>query len=752
MSVAVTRRPVRPKVDERLRAALASRGPSLVALAAMAALMPARGNWPAGIVLLALALTVPGVLLLRALRVSDDAVRSYPLFIPAASLAVMLAAGLLANELGPHLSIAEPLRGDTTGLAVLGISLGLWGIGLPAPSAARVPWRELLECPSLLIPIILPLVAAAGALLLSHQHGPTVAWIADGLVAVSLLGTLVLAPRLGRGQVAMLLFACSLAAEWSFSLRSQEVVGFDISTEIGIAQHVQAAGIWTSLHRGDAYGAMLSVTILPSTLASLTGVSPLIAFKVVYPALTALLPVSIFFFGGRFMRQRFAAGAAALLVVQTYFFEQMPQLARQEIALVFFAALIAAMLDTRMRSRPRLGLIALLSAGVVVSHYSTTYLAIPIVICSLVLAVILIRFVGAGLSARLLCAAVVLIGGAGLWYGAVTHSSRNLTSFTSALQRNGLDLLPNNRGNIVTTYLSGTQTAAVPARGFERLAVDSYQGRGSYIHPLRASHEARFNLGPAALSGVPPKRLPGLAQVLQWLAVAFNELMLILGVVGALVMLLRRRVSRRVRQVGILAFSTMSVLVLIRFSGTLATEYNQTRALAQSLLLLALPAAWLTQHVLDRLGRLRIALAIALLAAFPIMFLYNSSLTAELTGGGTLLNLSDSGEDYQRLNMTPAELAGAAWATQASDRHLLYADPYAQLRLNDSTGAVALNEVTPQTLDRRAWLYGSRTNVVLGTTRGQAGSNSSTYAWPNQFLDGYYDTVFSDGDSKVYHR
>ena len=752
MSVAVTRPRLRPKFDERLHTALATRGPSLVGIAAMAALIPARGTWAAGLVLLALAFTVPGVLLLRALRISGDAVRAYPPFIPAASLVVMLVAGLLANEVGPHVGIAQPLRGDTTALTVIGISLGLWVIGLPAPSAARVQWRRLLESPSLLAPLVLPLVAAGGALLLSNQHSPAVARIADVLVAASLLGAVGVAPRLSRGQLAMLLFSCSLAAEWAFSLRSQEVVGFDITTEIAIAQHIQATGVWNSLHRGDAYGAMLSVTVLPSTLASLTGVAPLIAFKVVFPALTALLPVSIFFYGERFMRPRFAAGAAALLIVQTYFFQQLPQLARQEIALVFFAALIAALLDARMRTRPRLGLIALLSAGVVASHYSSTYLAIPIVIGSLVLSLILGRFRPVGMSGRLLCATIVLVGGAALWYGAVTHSSSNLTSFTASLQRNGLDLLPNGSGNVISTYLNGTQGVSVPAPAYEQLLVNNYQARGSYIHPLPQSHERQFNLAPVALAGVPRKRLQTVALGLQWFSVLFSELMLVLGVLGAVVMVLGRRVSRRVRQVGVLALSTVGVLVLIRFSGTVASSYNQTRALAQSLLLLAMPAAWLTQHVLDRVSRIRTVAGVALLLAFPIMFLYNSSLTAVVTGGGTLLNLSQSGEDFQRQYMTPAEVSGAAWATQASYRHLLYADPYAQLRLNDSTGAVALNEVAPETLDRRAWLYGDRTNVVLGVTRAQAGSDSSTYAWPNSYLDDYYDTMFNDGDSKVYHR
>ena len=751
MSVAVLDRP-RPRRAGRRAASWLRRGlPGLAGLALLAALLPLRGNWAVGIVLLALTLTVPGVLALRALRVSGRAVRVYPLYVPAAAIAVILASGLAADLLGPAVGIPQPLRGDTTALTVLGVSLLLWLVGLPAPAAARIPWRRALERPTWLLPLALPLVAAAGALLLSHGHGPVVARVGQGLVAIALLAGLARASRLSRGHVAMLLFGCSLAAEWAFTLRSQEVVGFDITTEIGIAQHVLAAGIWHSSHRGDAYGAMLSVTVLPSALHALTGCSPLIAFKLVYPVLTALLPVSIFLIGERFMRRSFAAAAAAMLVVQTYFFQQMPQLARQEVALVFFATLVAALIDGRIRARARLALIAVLCAGLVVSHYSSTYLAIPIVVIALVVSLLVARFRPTALTTRLLCVAAVLIGGAGVWYGAVTHSSNNLTAFTSAIERNGLNLLPNSNGNIISSYLNGTQSRQVSGRAFERLAVRSYRGRAAYVHPLAAARQPRFRLRPASVPA-PKARLAVVSQILKWVSVAFAELMLVLGVLGALAMALRRRSPPLVRQVGVLAFGTVGVLVLIRFSGTIAADYNQTRALAQSLLLLALPAAWLVQHVLDRLGRLRVVVATALLLSFPVMFAYDSSLTALATGGGTLLNLSATGEDFQRQYMTPAELAGAAWAAQRSRRRLLYADPYGQLRLYASTGAVALTQVTPETLDAHAWLYGTHTNVVLHTTRGQVGGDTSIYAWPRRFLHDEYDTVYSDGDSRVYHR
>lgn len=747
----------RPRPSTRLPR-LPTAAPSLVGLAVIAALLPARGLWVAGVVLLALTFTVPGVLLLRTFRVPAAAVSGYPLYIPAASLAVLFAAGLGMDLIGPHVGIAHPLRGVTLALTTVGVSLVLWLMGLGAPAAARVPWRRCLDSPAALVPLLLPLISAAGAQLLSHGEGALIARIGQLLVAVALLIAFLLARRLHPGHTALLLFAIALAAEWAFSLRSQEVVGFDITTEIGIAQHVHAAGIWHTQHPGDAYGAMLSVTILPSALASLTGTSPLIAFKVVYPILTALLPVSVFLLGVRFLRPRFAVAAAGLLAVQTYFFQQLPQLARQEIALLIFAVLVVALLDDRLTMRPRLRLVAAMSAALVLSHYSSTYLAIPIILVSLAAALAAPRLRRATLLLPLACCATVLIGGAALWYAGITHSSNNVTSFRIALARNGLDLLPNNHGNILSRYLNGTQAQVVTPQAYAQVAARAYASRQSYIHPLPQSTQRRYTLAPTVVQ-VPPRRLKAVAQVLQFFVTLFGELMLVFAVIGAVWLTFRRRrVSSLGNHLGVLAISTVGILALIRISATVASSYNQTRALAQSLLLLSLPAAWLGQMLFDRTrsarGARRTSSGIAGLLAltFPLMFACQSSLSAVLTGGGTLLNISQRGEDFQRQYMTAAELAGASWAAEMSQRRLLYADPYGQLRLNATSGAVALNQVTPRTLDRHAWLYGSHTNTVLGTARGEANSVTAVYAWPKSYLDAYYDTVFSDGDSKVYHR
>jgi uncharacterized membrane protein len=727
--------------------------PSLAGLALIGALLPLRSNWAADLALVVLCLAVPGVIALRAARVPPDAVLRFPVYIVAASLFVIMGGGLLADLVGPSVGVARPLHGLATAFTVLGVSVVLWLIGLTSPGAARLPWSSLLRQPWLVLGLVVPALAAIGALLLTNGHGPVVARIGACVTVATLVGAVMFAHRLTRGQVALLLFASSLAAEWAFSIRSQEIVGFDISTEIHVAQHVQALGIWHPLNRNNAYSAMLSVTVLPSTLAALTGLSPLIAFKVLFPAITALFPLTAYFLADRIVSPGFAAGAAALIIAQNYFFQLMPQLARQEIGLLFFAALVVAMLDLRLWRGPRLLLIVAFAAGLIVSHYSSAYLAIAAVVIAVVLHAVVGRFRDglAVISLPWATAAVVLIGGAGLWYGAITHSDSNLTSFASSLDKSGLDLLPASNGNVINSYLTGNLIQGVNATAFEQLAVKDYRSRSTYINPLPQASEPQYALTNASVP-TPRPRLAPLGTLIKSVATVLDELMLVLGVLGAVILSVRRRGDPRARMIGLLSFATVAVLAVIRFSGTAAAAYNQQRALLQSLILLSVTAAWLAEAAVWRLKRAQLPVELGLVATLGVLFAYQSGLSALVVGGGTSLNLSQSGEDFERQYTTPAELAGATWATDESGRQLLYADRYGQLRLFASGDRLALTNLTPETIDRYAWVYGTRTNVVRGRARGEIGNYSSLYAWPTRFLDNYFDVVYSNGDSKAYHR
>ena len=409
-------------------------GVHLAILALIALLVPVHASWAAQVLLVPLLIIGPGLIVLRALRVPGEAVVSFPIYLPCASLVVLLGSGLAVDLLGLLFGMSAPLRPAPVLVGLEVVCAGLLASSWNCPSGVDIPWRSLPQPRKLVWPFIFPLVAAAGALRLNNGHGSGLALLSLGACVVLLVATFVIAPRIGTGPLAVILYAAGLAMMWSFSLRSSLVYGFDIASEYRAMQHTVLTGIWHPAHPGDAYGALLSITILPSVLHSLSGVSGLVIFKVIYPAIGAMFPVAVFLIASRVLSRPWAFAAAAFIVTQASFFQQLPGLARQEIALLLFAAMIAVMLDTRPSRRSQCVLAGLFGLGMAVSHYSTTYLAVAILGLALAAQFAVSRFREVPrLSWTVLIAFGAAVAGAVIWYGPVTESSSNVSQFVAAV-------------------------------------------------------------------------------------------------------------------------------------------------------------------------------------------------------------------------------------------------------------------------------------------------------------------------------
>jgi hypothetical protein len=69
-----------------------------------------------------------------------------------------------------------------------------------------------------------------------------------------------------------------------------------------------------------------------------------------------------------------------------------------------------------------------------------------------------------------------------------------------------------------------------------------------------------------------------------------------------------------------------------------------------------------------------------------------------------------------------------------------------------SLRTAVFNDVTPRTIDRHAWIFASTTNVVDHLTWGATSSGLVNFVFPAQFLDQYFNVVYSTGSTEVFHR
>ena len=113
---------------------------SVLGLTLIAVLPAANDVWAAQAALLVLLLTVPGSLLLRALRVPRRAVATFPVYLPCASIVVLVSAGLAVDLIGPVLGVEQPLRTVPLLVGLETVALALLLLGLRAPAETGVPW------------------------------------------------------------------------------------------------------------------------------------------------------------------------------------------------------------------------------------------------------------------------------------------------------------------------------------------------------------------------------------------------------------------------------------------------------------------------------------------------------------------------------------------------------------------------------------------------------------------------------------
>jgi uncharacterized membrane protein len=729
--------------------------PHVVGLAAIVILTPAHALWAAQLLLVPLLLIFPGLMLLRALSVPGRAIEANCVYVPAASILVLTGSGLAIDLIGPLAGISAPLRTVPLLATLVVVCLILIAIGWDAPPEAEISWDAFRRPLALAWPLLLPLAGAAGALRLNSGHGSLIAVLALFAVIVTLVAIFVRAPWYEDSFLIVVIFAASLALMWSFSLRGDLVYGFDISDEYYALMQTVTPGIWHLPHSGDAYGAMLSVTLLPAELHALSGVPALFIFKVVYPVAGAFFPVGVFCLARRMLACRWAFVAACLVIMQQTFFQQFTALTRQEIATVLFVVLIAAVFDGEMPRRVQWAFACLLSIGVVVSHYSTAYLAIPLLGMAAALQFGVSWFKPVPrVSGVILLAFVTSLAGAVLWYGPITHSASNLSNFIHQTEGQGLNLLPTRGGSLLSAYLQGGQNRVLSPAQYQSYIQAYYHKHYPFITPLPSASQPQYDLQSAA-SDAPPVKSQIVSSSLSFLDLLVQQLTNLLAGVGSLILVLRRRQRLAVTQVGIFGLAGMLILILARLSGTVAQEYSPERAFLQLLTVLGIVIAWFFQWFGGKYKRSRPYVLAGCATALGLYMVGTTGFSAALLGGGTQSNLANNGTDYQRFVVNPQDLAAANWVSETvAPGQVLEADVYGGLRLDTFVGYRYLTfaDMSPETTDAHAWVYATSANLADNVVSVNNAGTAASYAFPSLFFNSSFNVVYSDGASEVFHR
>ena len=712
------------------------------------------------LVALLVVLVLPGTLLVARLGLECPSLVLRAGAVLGASCLVLMAGALAASWLLFAAGVSDPL--GTVPLAVCFNGLAL--VLLIACRGAQDPVEAVWGGGRALTPSValaaLPLLAVLGAERLNAGDGSVVAqgviWAAAAVLFVGLR-------RAGGDEntSALALIVASLCLLYLYSYRGYGLFGYDIQQEYQRFSATFAMQRWAPPSDGDPYAAMLSITALPTVLARLSGISGLFLFRGLYPVFTAFTPAFTFSFARRWLLGRAAYLGACFMVVLSDFASQMPALARQEVGLFYFALLLWAIFNPSLEGRRRTVAVVALMAALVVSHYSSSYVALSLFAatwCAYSAGRLVLRWARPPLRASkpLVSFAMVaaMLSMVVVWDVGVTNSSANVTSFVSSLADNGLDVLPNDKSaSVVDRYLKGTVPAGITPTGYYTETASEARKTEPWLNPFPRSVVERY---PARAAPAPPTVkgvLPGLAQAVGTTDVVLDEVFLAAIGVGVLVLIgtaLSKRRAGAPLEVSLLSAAALVFLAIVRLSGTVDALYNSDRAELQAAIVLSVA---LGATVSLAVKRAPIASWVTM-TALAFMLVYSIGETNHLVGGGEEVTTANSGYDYESFVIQQQEVAAARWmVATAGPKAVFYTDDVGQLRIWEATPYTGLpqNWLTPGALARGAWVYASEHNVVDGVAFGGIDGKTVSYAFPEGFLVDEYDRVYTSPATAVYY-
>jgi uncharacterized membrane protein len=684
--------------------------PRLVALAALNVMVLADLRVPVLRPVLAVWLLLLAPTRLVAAKVRWQA-RGTELFVLAFAVTLVgaILGGLALNTLLPLIGVSRPLDPVPTVLAADAalVALTLWRSDTtPAPLTLPRLSREGLRVPWPLIDVLVVAAAALGVLLCATgpirlNNGAGGGFTAAGLVVVVgvFVVSMVARHRLRERSLHLMIYLQSLSLLVMTSLRGWYTTGHDIQREYQVLELAAEAGRWNVGIFRDAYNACLSITILPTMITGVTG-SPLVeAFKVYNQLIFALTPVVVYLIARRWTSTGLSLLGVVFFVAFPTFFTDMPFLNRQEVAFLFLAASVLAISLTEMTVAHRRLLFAVLSTGTVLSHYSTTYILIGVVVLAGLLRAMILLWnrvrpaqlpwldrvhrisLPAGQSRprpiRLVVGwgnIVVLIGTAFLWSNAITHTDAQIGLTVGQTARE--ILAPGSaeaRSSDVTynifssqhfdpvkrlaDYRADTirQTAAERATGqylplsvVDRFPVQVVQSQPLPLTPVGvALRTVHINAG--SLNGVLRASAARLLQIFVFVGL----------LVAALMLPSVRRRFRPSSEVVLLGMASFAVVVSQVLLPGVSVNYGVLRAFQQSLILLApflaVGAVVCLRWLRSWADRATAALAVGFLASL-------TGLLPQLTGGyPPQLHLNNAGPVYDVYYAHEQDLAAADW-------------------------------------------------------------------------------------------
>lgn len=323
----------------------------------------------------------PGVLLFWLLGSRDETFGRTALYGIVLSVGLVGMLSVAVSVLYPLVGIARPLSFLPVALTVSGLVAALAGLVYRRRLGitVAVPAVDQHDGPILAALAALPLLAIAAAHRMNVAGDNALMYVFLLLTAGVVLVSIAVVPR-RLYPVAITSIAAAVFLHRNMITNS--VVGSDIQVNYYVAQMLFDTGVWNPA-LGGVYLSLPTVTTVPATLSAVTGVSVAYVFKLGYSSLFALAPLGMYYafrrpFGSN---AAFVGGLFFILFFRTFY--ETPD--KERIAQLFIVLFLLTVVIDRDRLLEPKWLGAIFGIGIVLSHYTTTFIFVFALVAGYVL-------------------------------------------------------------------------------------------------------------------------------------------------------------------------------------------------------------------------------------------------------------------------------------------------------------------------------------------------------------------------------
>lgn len=699
-------------------------------------------------------ISVPGLLLMLIFKIREVGFWEYLVYTVGLSIAFIMFGGLAVNWGLPALGITDKPLALIPILVCFDIFLLIMGFFAYKRNSdldfkIKFPKFSNLDRIFIIIPMWFPVLAILGAFVLNNFGSNILTMVLLGSIAVYVLLLVIFRDKLNENVFPWALWMIGLSLLLASSMRSWFIVGGDANAEYSIFKMTEVNGFWNPNVLKNSYNAMLSITILPSIIHLFTFIHDSIIQKIIITLIFSLLTIIVFLFSKKYVNYLFSFLAGFFFISQPTFTNWLSIPSRQEIAFLFFGLMLLVLFVRQINLTLKKVLFVIFGFSMIVSHYSTAYIALAIFLFTYLATIIYVKwksikgsreklkkinkqeyFITGGLI-------LLLIVSGFLWYSQVTPTADGLIDFAHKSFSNFRDMFNEDLQAEGSSLMDQVKVMK---------KIDSNKLLINYLNDTITSQGIDSSLITNEVHIKVPQGLPSNESInyVIYFRGAIRVLSQVLLLIGGL-LLLRSSSNNK-----LLFLSSLILFCLLLSLPFFSISYDAVRTYQQFLILFSfLPIFGLITLIKKFNIGAEYILFILLMSYFFLMPLF----LFQFFGGPDLsISLNNLGKDYTQYYLMAGEVYSAKWVINKNAPNILLASTsITRFFITDNPLKIQRSVVRSLfPLTKSSYVYVSYSNKIKGIAYQSYNNNPISFNFPAQFLNENKNKIYNNGGSEIF--